>query len=286
MTWSGCEYSQAASQMLAYGGNVNDAIGVQSSTNPHVESTSIHRDLAIAKEVQEASLPRQLLLIPGLTCASYYKPAHSVGGDYYDYLPLKDGTWRIGIGDVSGNGIGAALVMANLQGLLRGQTLHPHAGLEEVMAHVNRLVCETSPQHFFASLFYSEYQPQSRVLRYVNAGHYAPLVLRRCHKQSVLIHLRPEHIPVGLLKDTRFRSTSFQLEINDVFVAYTDGVTELENAEGGPFGQIRLEQLLRDCSFYDPQSILQLILEELSAHSAGCSQADDITLFVMHVQTR
>jgi phosphoserine phosphatase RsbU/P len=286
MTWSGCEYSQAALQMLPYGGNLNGAIGVQSSTKSHTESASIHRDLAIAKEVQEASFPRQLPLIPGLNCVSYYKPAHSVGGDYYDFLPLKNGAWRIAIGDVSGNGIGAALVMANLQGLLRGQTLHAHADLEEIMAYVNRLVCETSPQHFFASLFYSEYQPQSRVLRYVNAGHYAPLVLRRCHKQSVLIHLRPEHIPVGLLKNTSFTSTIFQLEINDVFVAYTDGVTELENSEGSPFGQIRLEKLLRDCCFHDPQSILQLILEGLSAHSAGCSQADDITLVVMHVQTR
>jgi phosphoserine phosphatase RsbU/P len=225
-------------------------------------------------------------VIPGLNCASYYKPAHSVGGDYYDCLPLRNGAWRIAIGDVSGNGIGAALVMANLQGLLRGQTLHAHADLEEVMAHVNRLVCETSPQHFFASLFYSEYQPQSRVLRYVNAGHYAPLVLRKRHNQTVVIHLTSEHIPVGLLKNTSFTSTSFQLEANDVFVAYTDGVTELENSEGDPFEQIRLEKLLCDCCCHDAQSILQLILDELSAHSAGCSQADDITLLVMHVQTR
>jgi phosphoserine phosphatase RsbU/P len=267
-------------------GMTNGSLGIQSSTKSQRESASLHRDLAIAKEVQEASFPRQLPVIPGLNCVSYYKPAHGVGGDYYDFLPLKKGAWRIAIGDVSGNGIGAALGMANLQGLLRGQTLHAHADLEEVMAHVNRLVCETSPQHFFASLFYSEYQPQSRVLRYVNAGHNAPLVLRRRHKQSVLIHLTPEHIPIGLLKNTPFTSTSFQLEINDVFVAYTDGVTELENSEGNPFEQIRLEKLLRDCCFHDPQSILQLILDELSAHSAGCSQADDITLLVMHVRTR
>jgi phosphoserine phosphatase RsbU/P len=286
MTWSGCEYPQAALQMLSYGTHLNDAIDVQLSTKSPTESASIHRDLAIAKEVQEASFPRELPVIPGVKCVSYYKPAHSVGGDYYDVLPLRNGAWRIAIGDVSGNGIGAALVMANLQGLLRGQTLHANAGLEEVMAYVNRLLCDTSPQHFFASLFYSEYQPQSRVLRYVNAGHYAPLVLRRCHKQSVLIHLRPEHIPVGLLKNTRFTSTSIQLELDDVLVAYTDGVTELENSGGSPFGEMRLEKLLRDCCFHDPQSILRFILEELSAHSAGCSQADDITLLAMHVQTR
>lgn len=250
----------------------------------NMDSTLFHRDLAIAREVQRSSIPQQPPVIRGLNCAVFYQPAGSIGGDYYDFLALPDDGWAIAVGDVSGKGIAAALVMANLQGALRAQALQGGSGIEKRISNVNRLVWECSPQHFFASLFYAEYQPQSRVLRYVNAGHNAPIVIRRRRDGCSLLALGPQSPPVGLLKDSRFTSTTFQFEIDDVLVGYTDGVTEWENSSGIAFGHKRLEMILRDCEPKDPHSILQVILGELSVHSAGCPQSDDMTAVVIKVQ--
>ena len=250
-----------------------------------VDSVFFRRDLEIAKNVQEASFPQRPPAIPGLNCSTFYKPAHSVGGDYYDFLPLKDGAWGIAIGDVSGKGIGAALVMASLQASLRAQTLHPCSDLEMHVTYLNKLICESCPANFFASLFYAEYEPASRVLRYVNAAHNPPIVVRRNHDRCEVFSLKPGCVPVGAFEDSRFTSSTFELEIGDVLVAYTDGITESENSVGDPFGEQRLERILCDCACRDPQEILQHILDELSTYSAGCSQRDDITLVVMQVHS-
>lgn len=251
-----------------------------------LETLSIRREMAIARDVQKASFPQQPPAIPGLSCATYYKPALSVGGDYYDFLPLQGGLWSIAIGDVSGKGLGAALVLANLQGSLRAQLLHSSSDPATRIANVNRLVFESSPVHFFASLFYAEYRPLSRILRYVNAGHHAPIVVRRSYGGCRLLPLAPECAPVGVLEDSRYTSTTFQLEVGDVLLAFTDGVTESESSDGRAFGHERLEKVLGDYRSEEPQEILQQILDELSAHSAGCSQADDITIMVMRVEAQ
>jgi len=118
----------------------------------------------------------------------------------------------------------------------------------------------------------------------VNAGHNPPIVLRRNHKRCALLPLTAEYAPMGLIEDCPFTSTTFQLEIDDVLVAYTDGLTESENSEGTAFGYERLERMLGGCCSQDPHRVLRLILDELSAHSADCPQADDITVVVMQVE--
>lgn len=109
-------------------------------------------------------------------------------------------------------------------------------------------------------------------------------MLRRHEDRSVLVRLKPECAPVGLIEGSTFTSTTFQLGIADVLVAYTDGITESENSCGNAFGQQRLESMLRSCLSRDPQRILQLILDEVSAHAAGAPQADDITILVMRIE--
>src|SRR6202000_660588 len=118
-------------------------------------------------DVQKALLPRKNLLIPGLSCVVFYKPAHSIGGDYYDFLPLGLDRWGIVIGDVCGKGISAALLMASVQASLRAQAPRDHSDLSTIIADVDRLVHAASPQHLYASLFYAEYYAVTRVLRYV-----------------------------------------------------------------------------------------------------------------------
>lgn len=247
------------------------------------ESGLLHHELEIAKKVQKASFP-QHPAIPGLKCASFYKPAHSIGGDYYDFLMLEDGRWGIAVGDVSGKGIGAALVMANLQASLRAQVLRPRSKIETLMKNINRLLQESSPAEFFASLFYAEYQPDFRLLTYVNAGHNPPLVVRRTRGRCDVYMLYSGGAPVGALETSRYMPATFQLEAGDVLVAYTDGITESEGLEGEPFGQDRLEEVLCSCSFQDPRDVLRTILDEVFAHSTGDSHPDDMTLLVIQVE--
>ncbi len=247
---------------------------------------ALRRDLEGAKDVQQAFFPPRNLSIPCISCETFYQPAYGIGGDYYDFISLPNGRWGIAIGDVSGKGIGAALLMASLQASLRAQALHPHLDLSALIGDVNRLVHDSSPDHFFASLFYAEYEPSTRILRYVNAGHNPPLVVRPRGESCELHHLLSTEIPVGISPNSEFPATTFQLEVSDVLVAYTDGITEAENGEGELWGMQRLENLLRSCSCVDstPERVIECILDEVSAFSKGQRQRDDVTLIVMDVQ--
>jgi len=249
------------------------------------ESVFCHHALAIAKDVQRASFPRHPPEIPGVTCRTVYRPAQSVGGDYYDFLQLADGRWGIAIGDVSGKGVGAALVMASLQASLRTQALHTKQPIEAIMANLNETICEFAPEQFFASLFYGEYQPATRILNYVNAGHDAPIVVRRKRAEEEVMLLKATCVPIGAISGSKYTVTSFQFECGDVLVACTDGVTDSESVEGKLFGQDRLEHVLRRSRLDDPQHTLDDIIRELTSHSAGHSQMDDITILVMQVGT-
>src|SRR5580704_16915118 len=134
---------------------------------------AIRKDLEGAKDVQRAFFPPRSLSIPCIFCETFYQPAHGIGGDYYDLLSMPEGRWGIAIGDVCGKGISAALLMASLQASLRAQILHPDLDPSTLIGHVNRLVYECYPEDSFATLFYAEYEPATRVLKYVNAGHNA-----------------------------------------------------------------------------------------------------------------
>jgi serine phosphatase RsbU (regulator of sigma subunit) len=244
----------------------------------------LRNDLEDAKEVHKAFFPHENLLIPGLTCETFCRPARGIGGDYHDFLPLQADRWGVAIGDVCGKGIGAALLMASLQASLRGQAMHAHSDLSALVAAVDRLVLAASPKHLYASLFYAEYDPATRVLRYVNAGHNAPIVLRWKNGRCDVFHLDPSGTALGLLESSQFASSSFQLEKGDLFVAYTDGITESENRCGELWGQERLENLLRACPDCTPAQIVERILDQVLAFTKDCSQKDDMTLVIVAVK--
>jgi sigma-B regulation protein RsbU (phosphoserine phosphatase) len=245
---------------------------------------AIRRDLEGAKEVQQAFFPPTSLSIPCLSCETFYQPARGIGGDYYDLLPLDDGRWGIAIGDVSGKGIGAALIMASLQASLRAQAQQPHGDLAALVGDVNRMVYESSPSSVFATLFYAEYKPATRTLKYVNAGHNPPVVVRPRNGSCEMFRLDTAGMPVGISEDSTFESAPFRFEIDDVLVAYTDGITEAQNPDGQQWGQKRLEKLLQSCSRKTPQQIIDVILDEVTTFASGQPQQDDVTLVVMGVQ--
>ena len=174
--------------------------------------------------------------------------------------------------------------MACLQASLRAQALHPHLDISGLLGDVNRLVYDSSPDGFFASLFYAEYEPATRILKYVNAGHDFPVVVRPRGESCELYQLRSGGVPVGISGNSEFQCTAFQFEIDDVLVAYTDGITEAENGDGEFWGRQRLEELLRSCCVATPERIIECILDEASAFANGQRQRDDATLVVMKVQ--
>ena len=244
----------------------------------------LRHDLEDAKEVHRAFFPRKNPSIPGLACETFYRPARDIGGDYYDFLPLQADRWGIAIGDVCGKGIGAALLMASLQASLRAQVMHAYSDLSTLIADVDRLVLAASPRHLYASLFYAEYEVATRVLRYVNAGHNAPIALRWNDDQCDVFRFEPSGTPLGLLENSQFTSRAFQLQKGDVFVAHTDGITESENACGEPWGQERLESLLRACRDWAPAQIVRRILDDVVPFAKDCPQKDDMTLLVVAVK--
>jgi serine phosphatase RsbU (regulator of sigma subunit)/DNA-binding transcriptional regulator YhcF (GntR family) len=245
---------------------------------------AFRRDLEAAEEVQQAFFPEQTMSIPCTSCETFYQPASGIGGDYYDLLALQRGRWGIAIGDVSGKGIGAALIMASLQASLKFRALQPHLKLSTLIGDVNRLVYESSPTNIFATLFYAEYEPAKRLLNYVNAGHNPPLILRPKNGACEILQLPSTSIPVGISADSQFASATFQFEIDDVLIAYTDGITEAENRQHELWGQQRLEALLKSCSRKTAKEIVNAILDQVSTFANGQPQRDDVTLLVMRVE--
>src|SRR6516165_9481457 len=167
----------------------------------------LNRELEIAREVQEHLFPQRLPPAPGLDYCGHCLPAREVGGDYYDFLELPDGRLGIAIGDVSGKGVGAALMMASLEASLRA--LAPVVqNPADLMGRVNSLVFQASASNRFATLFYAEYHPAARRLTYVNAGHNAPVVLRN---SGEVLRLDVGGPVIGLLPQ-RYRQDVFSLE--------------------------------------------------------------------------
>src|SRR6516225_9943347 len=242
----------------------------------------LNRELEIAREVQEHLFPQRLPSVPGLDYCGRCRPAREVGGDYYDFLELPEGRLGIAIGDVSGKGIGAALMMASLEASLRGQASVVH-DLAELMKRVNNLVYEASSASRYATFFYAEYDPRSRQLSYVNAGHTPPVVLRKSAAACQVFRLESGGPVIGLLRQGRYQRDSFRLKPRDLVVLFTDGVSESMNARNEEWGEDRLIELAETCFGLPASEVMTRILAAAEAFAAGAPQHDDMTLVVLRV---
>ncbi len=154
---------------------------VHSLASEAAQRERMHREIEIAREVQERLFPQTVPELPGVSLAGFCRPALAVGGDYYDFIELEDGRLGLAVGDVSGKGIAAALLMASVRASLRGMTLEGSRNLARLMSNVNQLVFEASASNRYATFFLSIFDPGTRELRYVNAGHNPPVILRSSH---------------------------------------------------------------------------------------------------------
>jgi sigma-B regulation protein RsbU (phosphoserine phosphatase) len=244
----------------------------------------LDRELEIAREVQQRLFPQKLPQIKGLEFAGYCRPAQGVGGDYYDFVHLDDGCLGIAIGDVSGKGIAAALMMASLQASLRGQTIKPCATLSEMIQHINRLVYEASASNRYATFYYAQFDPATRVLRYVNAGHNPPILYRKNGDAGQIIRLEEGGTVVGLFPDFPYCEASLELDYGDLLVAFTDGISEAMTSDEEEFGEERLVEAIRTCEARNAADMINCILERVDAFTAGAPQHDDMTLLIVRVE--
>lgn len=236
----------------------------------------VAQELDIAKRVQARLFPQTLPQLKTFDYAGLCIQAREVGGDYYDFLDL--GRTRLGlvVGDTSGKGIGAALLMANLQANLRSQVAVASNRPEHFLRSVNELFYNNTTDSSYATLFFAEYDDRARRLRYANCGHQTILLLR-C--DNTLEKLEATCTVLGLFREWNCGIEERQLSPGDVLVLYTDGVTEAFNAEQEEFGEHRLIEVLKRHCHRSAQEMLTGILDEVIRFSPH-EQSDDITLII------
>jgi phosphoserine phosphatase RsbU/P len=243
----------------------------------------LNRELEIAREVQERLFPQHLPAIPGIDYCGRCRPAREVGGDYYDFLELPEGKLGVAIGDVSGKGIGAALMMAALEASLRGQATLAGGNLGELIGRVNRLVYEASSANRYATFFYAQHDPKSLQVTYVNAGHNPPLVLRKSGAEWQVMRLEVGGAVVGLLKSFPYQQGSFALQPGDLLLLFTDGVSEAMNPAYEEWGEERLIEAALSCDGLETAEVIARIMSAADAFAAGAPQHDDMTLVALRV---
>ncbi|MBV9180299.1 MAG: SpoIIE family protein phosphatase [Acidobacteria bacterium] len=234
------------------------------------------QELEIAKQVQARLFPQSLPPLKTLEYAGICIQARQVGGDYYDFLDLGGSRLGLVIGDTSGKGIGAALLMANLQANLRSQSAIAWEEPDRFLHSVNQLFYQNTTESAFATLFFAQYEDETRRLRYANCGHYPPLLVRH---GNALERLDSTCTVLGLFSEWVCSFAECQLCPGDLLVMYTDGITECFNDAEEEFGEERLTNLLNKNRDRSSHQLLALLIDEVRKFNPR-EQHDDITLIV------
>jgi sigma-B regulation protein RsbU (phosphoserine phosphatase) len=238
---------------------------------------SLKNDLEIAREIQQAMLPRAPYVATGVEAFGLTRPANTVGGDFYDILPLEDGRVAIAVGDVAGKGSPAALLMALLLAILR-TLVDERLGLAALMTRLNAQVIRHAPRSRFVTLLYGVYDPSTGLLTYVNAGHLPPVVRRA---DGAIERLTEGGIALGMFDYSEYQTGQVFLQPGDRVVLYSDGVTEAENPTGTPFEDAGLEAVLAAHPDADPDALCGAIVSAVERYAADRRLADDVTLLVL-----
>lgn len=252
-----------------------------------VEKEKMERDLALAREIQAGFLPDAPPAFPGIEICVSHRASQMVGGDYYDFLPLReDGkeSLLLVVADVEGKGAASALVMASVQAILHALVDHVEA-LEKLPATINQKVLLTSRGGLtqgrtskYLSMFLALVEPGGRKFRYVNAGHVPPAVIRA---DGTIEWLETGGMIVGLVPDVRFECGSVAMGKGDLLVACTDGITEAMDAAGTEFSRARLVEIVARLRQRRPEEIMKAVIGEVEKHSRGGVYEDDRILMVM-----
>jgi sigma-B regulation protein RsbU (phosphoserine phosphatase) len=235
----------------------------------------LEQELDIAREIQQALLPRGFRNFPHLSISGINTPCHAVGGDYYDVFTMTEDRTAFVIADVAGKGLGAALVTTMLQGSLAGVTLG--ADPLRVFQHLNDFLCDHSEVGRYATVFFGILDRAGN-LDYLNAGHPSPLVVRHGEVKELF---QEGSFPVGLIPEATFALAHATLEPGDTLVLFSDGVTEAADTKDQLFGVPRLSQAVTGQSEAPLPDIQKKVVDAVAKFAHGASQADDITLLLI-----
>jgi sigma-B regulation protein RsbU (phosphoserine phosphatase) len=237
----------------------------------------MQEEVRLAARIQTELLPKSAPTIAGYEIVGRSIPAQEVGGDYFDFIPIDEHRIAFCLGDVTGKGLPASLLMANLQATLRGQTLttgSPKTCLERS----NQLLYQSTSPEKFATLFYAILDLQNHQIHYSNAGHDNPYL---CSGHTATKRLKTGGIPLGMLPDFSFEQESVSLEDDSILVAYSDGVTEAMNVQEEMFGEERIAAVIDQHKLAPASEIIDHLVSAVKTFAAGHPQSDDITVVVM-----
>jgi phosphoserine phosphatase RsbU/P len=244
-----------------------------------LEKQKMEEELEIARDIQQNLLPHSIPQFKNLEISAFNVSSKQVGGDYYDIIPLDEKSFCLAIADVSGKGVPAALLMANLQAFLKIICKHGML-LEEATAIINDLITENTMDGKFITFFWGILDSAARTLHYVNAGHNPPILIRN----GKITKLVKGGIILGVMKNfIPYESELLQLEQNDVLVLFTDGITEAKDRTDNEFSDEKLEALALQLADRNAHLISSAIQNEVQSFASGTLQSDDITLMVLKV---
>ena len=239
----------------------------------------INREIEIAREVQEHLFPQFIPQLPGVSLAGACRPAQAVGGDYFDFIQLPDGRLALAVGDVSGKGVSAALVMAGLRAAIHFMMLEEgRHDLAKLMANVNRVIYEGSTITRYATFFFAIFDPAQKQLRFVNAGHNPPVILRAGVSPILLEAGGPV---IGLIPNLAYEEQTVVLDPGDLLIAYTDGISEAMTAKDEEWGEERMIASALAVRTMAAGAIVERLFSDADLFTNGAPQQDDMTLLVM-----
>jgi serine phosphatase RsbU (regulator of sigma subunit) len=237
------------------------------------ERELLEQELEVARSIQQATLPEEVPKLEGWQIAPYYQPAREVGGDFYDFHLLSEGRLGVVVGDATGKGVPAALVMSTTLGMLR-LAAQSYSSPGQILQRVNEALCPYIPANMFVTCFYAILDPESGLLRY--AGHDLPYL----HHDGGAKELRARGMPLGLMSSMAYEEMELVLEAGESVLFYTDGLVEAHDPQREMFGFPRLRTLLAEHA--EERSLGDYLLEELySFVGEGWEQEDDITLVTL-----
>jgi len=265
----------------ALAGQVAVAIDNARLLQHYVEKQRMQEELAVAQKIQQTLLPRGGMQAPGLDVFGVSVPCDETSGDYFDYIRRPGGRLAFVVGDVSGHGIGAALLMSTARALL-----HAFAAVEsppaEVITRLNRFLSDDVETGKFMTLFYGEVNLRDRTLHYVRAGHNEPVIYRRA--KDTFEELAEGGIALAMMDDFEFESTGpIALEKGDILFMYTDGIVEAMSAAREPFGIGRIEDILRANRDLTAKDIVERVRSAVRQHTGTDRREDDLTLVVTKI---
>jgi len=241
----------------------------------------MQHELILAQEVQSSLLPRGLPpIVRGLECAGFCRPAQSIGGDYYDLLPLADGRFAMTLGDVSGKGVPAAVMMASIQTLLRSLLRRGDTNVGHIFNDLNRTLCECSTPERYSTLFCAIVPADRSGICYVNAGHVWPFLVRA---DGTVERVEGSELPVAFLPALDYQQLWFPLKVGETLVIVSDGLTEATNPAGDLWQDAGVEQALAEFGRAPLAELPELLTAAADRFADGAEQHDDMTVAALRI---